>query len=114
MALVAHPGWILLILCALAVLLVLVSLIPVVRTGLALTKHLKRLTNAPLFAQLESLRASGDRIRASAEQAKPLAGRAQVAVASIRRNVRESGIPQIVAGIKTAGLAIRLIVHELG
>ena len=113
MALLEHPGWILLILCVLGIVLAMISVIPVIRSGLTVSRHLKSVKDAPLFRAAEPLQSALARLQSSAEQAKLLAARAQAVVASMQQDVRRSGIIQIIGGIRTASLAIRLIVHEL-
>ncbi|HEY8314361.1 MAG TPA: hypothetical protein VIG51_09315 [Candidatus Baltobacteraceae bacterium] len=113
MALVEHPGWILLILCVAGVLIAGGSMIPVAVGTMRLLKHVERLLEAPILADLGALSAQTERITQSANAIAPLAERAAAAVEAIRRDARETGLVRVAAALRGASTAFRLLLADL-
>jgi hypothetical protein len=105
--------WVLAGLCALSVLLVLASIIPVVRLALRLRSRVNTLKNARLFASAESLQLQTKRLQHVAREAAPLLQRAQAAVAQIRASAADSGYPVMRDALQSTGAEIDALLQAL-
>ena len=105
--------WVLVGLCALAVILALVPVYSVVRLTRRLRSRVDALQQARLFASLESLNLQRARLESIAAKAAPLAVRAQAAVASLKSSTQSSGLPEMRDAMQSAGAEIDSLAETL-
>jgi len=105
--------WVLIGLCAVSVLLVLASVVTVLRLALRLRSRINDLQNARLFTSLEALELQRKHLEHVAEEAAPLAQRAQAAVEQLRASVKDSGYPEMRDALQSAGAEITALAQAL-
>lgn len=105
--------WVLIGLCAAGVLLAITSVIPVIRLALRLRSRINALQHARLFTSMEALQLQTKRLQHIAEQAAPLAQRAQAAIQKIRHGADDAGSVQMRDALQSAGAEITELLEAL-
>jgi biopolymer transport protein ExbB/TolQ len=105
--------WVLIGLCALSVLLVLASIVPVVRLALRLRARVNNLKNARVLASAESLQLQAKRLQRIAGEAAPLADRARDALTRIRATADEADYPVMRDALESTGAEIDALIQTL-
>lgn len=99
--------------CALALLLIIVAIIPVIRQVVRLRSRLKHLADAPLLRSVQSLQMQSNHLSRSQADVQILARRCAAIGASLRDAVPDSGLPEMRATAQSASHEIRELVTDL-
>jgi uncharacterized membrane protein YcjF (UPF0283 family) len=105
--------WVLIGLCALGVLLPVVSAVPVVLRLLHLRSRAKELRRARLFTSLQSLDVQAAHLSHTAAEANALAQRAQNAIARIRSAPDDAGYTRALEAMHSTGSEIHALFETL-
>jgi hypothetical protein len=105
--------WVLTGLCVAGVLLALGSIVPVAIGALRVKKKIDAIKQRPLFLSIDSMRVQSSHLSHSAAEMRPLAQRAQTAIASIRESARESGIAESRTALEHTGAELHELYEDL-
>ena len=105
--------WVLIGLCAAALILVIVSIVPVIARVVRLRSRLKDLKNSRLFVSLESLQLQANRFSSSGKKLQNLSTRTARAADIVRNAAQLSGVEEARASLDRSGSEVHALLEDL-
>jgi biopolymer transport protein ExbB/TolQ len=105
--------WVLIGLCAAALILMIVSIVPVITRALRLRSRLKDLKNSRLFVSLQSLQLQANRFSNSGKKLQNLSTRTARAADCVRTAATLSGIEEVRASLHRSGSEVQTLLEDL-
>jgi hypothetical protein len=106
------PAWVLVICAVASLVCVLYGVVRAAMAARVVKAHADRLKTAPLVTDAARAQTYVARINEDMAGIQALLERAQAAIAQINRGLADLRIPEAVAAVRTAGLAIRLLLNH--
>lgn len=105
--------WILIALCAAAVVLAVAGMLFTLLAALRVRRRIDDMQNNPLLLTLEMLQIQAARLSRTAAQAGPLIERMRLAIAEIRQAPANAGLTEAQASLRWTGAQIQALLRDL-
>jgi len=99
---IAHPGWITLALCAVALGVLLFGVMKLLGALRSVARRASQLRVAAIASDVAALESQSQRLQTFAPRVQELTQRAREAVATIQRGARSTELPEAIASVRQA------------